>query len=41
MEVVSWKKAYKGAVHKVRHAIFDQFWLLSPVTLCHTSRNSP
>jgi len=30
-----------GAVHKVRHAIFDQFLPLSPVTLCHTSRDPP
>ena len=31
-----------GAVHKVRHAIFGQFWTpLSPVTLCHTSRDPP
>ena len=30
-----------GAVHKVRHAIFGQFWPPSPVTLCHTSRDPP
>jgi len=28
-----------GAVHKVRHAIFGQFW--PSVTLCHTSRDPP
>src|SRR6218665_605575 len=28
-----------GAVHKVRHANFCQFW--PPVTLCHTSREPP
>jgi len=30
-----------GAVHKVRHAIFGQFWPPPPVTLCHTSRDLP
>src|SRR6218665_2749257 len=31
-----------GAVHKVRHAIFDQFLPSPPpVTLCHTTRNPP
>src|SRR6218665_2094510 len=30
-----------GAVHKVRHAIFGQFLPPLPVTLCHTSRDSP
>src|SRR6218665_3962843 len=31
----------RGAVHKVRHAIFGQFLPPFPsVTLCHTSRNS-
>jgi len=25
-----------GAVHKVRHAIFDHFWPTSPVIKCHT-----
>src|SRR6218665_1555809 len=30
---------YKGAVHKVRHAIFGQFFPPPPVTLCHTSRD--
>ena len=29
-----------GAVHNVRHAILDQFWLPS-VTLCHTSPDPP
>ena len=30
-----------GAVHKVRHAIFGQFWPPPPVTLCYTSREPP
>ena len=30
-----------GAVHKVRHAIFDQFLPPPPVTLRHTSRDPP
>src|SRR6218665_1687733 len=30
-----------GAVHKVRHAIFGQFWPPPPVTLWHTSRDPP
>src|SRR6218665_3104689 len=30
-----------GAVHKVRHAIFGQFLPPPPVTLRHTSRDSP
>src|SRR6218665_2822287 len=30
-----------GAVHKVRHAIFDQFLPPPPVTLRHTSPNPP
>jgi len=31
-----------GAVHKVRHAIFVQFWPPLPsVTFCHTSRDPP
>ena len=31
----------KGAVHKVRHAIFGQCWPPPPFTLCHTSRDPP
>src|SRR6218665_3697649 len=31
----------QGAVHKVRHAIFGQFLPPPPVTLCHTSRDTP
>ena len=30
-----------GAVHKVHHAILDQFLLPLPVTLCHTPRDPP
>ena len=30
-----------GGVHKVRHAIFGQYWPPPPVTLCHTSRDPP
>src|SRR6218665_4059730 len=30
---------WKGAVHKVRHAILANFDPLPPVTLCHTSRD--
>src|SRR6218665_2111973 len=32
-------KPLRGAVHKVRHAILDQFRPPLPVTLCHTSRD--
>jgi len=30
-----------GAVHKVRHAIFGQFWPPPSVALCHKSRDPP
>src|SRR6218665_2045520 len=35
------KAALLGAVHKVRHAIFGQFFPPPPVTLRHTSRDTP
>ena len=34
-----WWSSIFGAVHKVRQAIFGQFWPPLPVTLCHTSRD--
>src|SRR6218665_3868673 len=45
IQTISIRQGSQGAVHKVhkvRHAIFGQFLPpLSPVTLCHTSRDPP